>query len=259
MTNEVVDKSWQELAREAQLEREEFRCKVIEQSAAIEQLHAAVKTAQELAATRLMEIHGAHHDIDRLMAACNAEANEVERLRKFIEKRCVGAGPGADAERWRLIDEWRKVKAIPHEPSEQRPADGTRDGDGVWQGGFWHPDLPDPLDEWLQMEFAPKDGTRILALVTEVQFYRDTATPNELIPVVVRWTGEYSGWSMPGHGGLRPTLWLPIKLTNDPQTSDEIRDLACCDKFVRESASEFCATCGYTNLDHLRKRSSLRT
>lgn len=39
-----------------------------------------------------------------------------------------------------------------------------------------------------------------------------------------------------------------------PLASDEIRDLACCDKFVRESASEFCATCGYTNLDHLRKR-----
>jgi len=38
-----------------------------------------------------------------------------------------------------------------------------------------------------------------------------------------------------------------------PLASDEIRDIACCDKFVRESASEFCAECGYTNLDHLRK------
>jgi hypothetical protein len=37
---------------------------------------------------------------------------------------------------------------------------------------------------------------------------------------------------------------------------DAVRDIACCDTFVRESASEFCATCGYTNLDHLRKRSS---
>jgi len=35
--------------------------------------------------------------------------------------------------------------------------------------------------------------------------------------------------------------------------SDEIRDLACCDTFVRESVSEFCSTCGYTNLDHLRR------
>jgi hypothetical protein len=38
--------------------------------------------------------------------------------------------------------------------------------------------------------------------------------------------------------------------------SNVIRDLACCDKFVRSSASEFCDECGYTNLDHLRKRSS---
>ena len=43
---------------------------------------------------------------------------------------------------------------------------------------------------------------------------------------------------------------------NEHQASDEIRDLACCDTFIRESASEFCATCGYTNLDHLRKRAS---
>lgn len=30
------------------------------------------------------EIEGAHHDIDRLMAACTAEANEVERLRAHL-------------------------------------------------------------------------------------------------------------------------------------------------------------------------------
>lgn len=106
----------------------------------------------------------------------------------------------------------------PVEPSAQRGgfaiADGTRDGDGVWKDGFWHPDLPlDPLDAWNGMASAPKDGTRILALVTEKQFYRETATPNELIPVVVRWAGEYQEWSMPGHGGLRPTLWLPIRLS----------------------------------------------
>ena len=34
---------------------------------------------------------------------------------------------------------------------------------------------------------------------------------------------------------------------------------ACCDTFVRESASNFCATCGYTNLDHLRKRSAVKS
>jgi hypothetical protein len=45
LTNEVVNKSWQELAREAQLEREEFRCKVIEQSAEIERLRAIVRDA----------------------------------------------------------------------------------------------------------------------------------------------------------------------------------------------------------------------
>lgn len=39
-----------------------------------------------------------------------------------------------------------------------------------------------------------------------------------------------------------------------PLKSDVIRDLACCDTFVPESASEFCATCGYANVDHLRKR-----
>ena len=41
--------------------------------------------------------------------------------------------------------------------------------------------------------------------------------------------------------------------------SDDIRDLASCDKFTRESASEFCATCGYTNLDHLRRHARNRT
>lgn len=54
--------------------------------------------------------------------------------------------------------------------------------------------------------------------------------------------------------------WSDIKRGKEPAAkplaSDEIRDLACCDKFVRESASEFCARCGYTNLDHLRKRSA---
>lgn len=66
--------------------------------------------------------------------------------------------------------------------------------------------------------------------------------------------------------GLRNELleWLRCKLADsrsekadEPRlATDEIRDLACCDTFVRESANELCATCGYTNLDHLRKRSS---
>jgi hypothetical protein len=63
------------------------------------------------------------------------------------------------------------------------------------------------------MDSAPKDGTRVLALVAEKQFYRDTDTPNELIPVVVRWAGKHQEWSMPGIGGLRPTLWQPIVLS----------------------------------------------
>jgi hypothetical protein len=33
----------------------------------------------------------------------------------------------------------------------------------------------------------------------------------------------------------------------------EDQNLAC-EKFVRESASDFCAVCGYRNIDHLRKR-----
>jgi len=50
----------------------------------------------------------------------------------------------------------------------------------------------------------------------------------------------------------------PPQKANEPtRPADEIRDLACCDTFVRESASEFCATCGYTNLDHLRRRAAL--
>ncbi len=71
----------------------------------------------------------------------------------------------------------------------------------------------DPLDAWRDMASAPKDGTRILALVTQKQFYPNTLTPDELIPAVVRWTGEYSEWSMMGIGGLRPTLWQPIVLS----------------------------------------------
>ena len=73
----------------------------------------------------------------------------------------------------------------------------------------------DPLDAWRDMDSAPKDGTRILALVAEGQFYPNCLTPNELIPVVVRWTGEYSGWSIMGVGGLRPTLWQPIVLSEN--------------------------------------------
>ena len=51
-----------------------------------------------------------------------------------------------------------------------------------------------------------------------------------------------------------------LALELDPETkparlaTDEIRDLSCCDSFVREAASEFCAECGYTNVDHLRRR-----
>lgn len=49
----------------------------------------------------------------------------------------------------------------------------------------------------------------------------------------------------------------PAQKASEPRLeSDVIRDLACCDRFVRSSASEFCDECGYTNLDHLRKRSS---
>lgn len=82
-----------------------------------------------------------------------------------------------------------------------------------------NPALPaDPLDGWEGMESAPKDGTRVLALVTQKQFYRDTQTPNELIPVVVRWGGEYQEWSMPGLGGLRPTLWKSIELSEKSPT-----------------------------------------
>ncbi len=99
------------------------------------------------------------------------------------------------------------------------PADGTIDGGGVWRGGLWHPNPPDPLDEWEDMSSAPKDGRWILALVTQDQFYRDTDKPNELRPVVVRWSGELTGWGMMGHGGLRPTLWLPIRATEPPSAS----------------------------------------
>lgn len=60
----------------------------------------------------------------------------------------------------------------------------------------------------------------------------------------------HSGKHRAEHGDGGTTLWV------DPVASDPLRDLACCGTFVRESASEFCATCGYTNLDHLRKRSA---
>lgn len=90
------------------------------------------------------------------------------------------------------------------------PPDGTIDGSGVWRGGFWHPNRPEPLDAWLDMDLAPKDGSRILALVPEGQFYRHSDTPNELWPVVVRWQGEHELWGMPGIGGLQPRLWHPI-------------------------------------------------
>lgn len=76
-----------------------------------------------------------------------------------------------------------------------------------------HEPSADPLDAWSDIHSAPKDGNRILALVPERQFYANTDTPNELIPVVVRWVGEFQGWTMPGISGLRPVLWQSIRLT----------------------------------------------
>lgn len=188
------------------------------------------------------------------MREATAEIDRLQGEYAEMQARCAAAvwlipADKLCGELQKLRDEF-KARLAP-EPCEQRPADGTRDGDGVWQGGFWHPDTPDPLDEWQLMEFAPKDGARILALITEVQLYRDTATPNELIPVVVKWTGEYSGWSMPGHGGLRPTLWLPIKLTNDSQgasrdaSSDDPSKVNCiiCGKLWGEHSAQEQADC----------------
>ena len=63
-------------------------------------------------------------EIERLNKKCDALAyllygpntyrplnpleEEIGRLREFIEKRCIGSGQGADAERWRMIEQWRK-------------------------------------------------------------------------------------------------------------------------------------------------------
>lgn len=47
--DQVIDKSWQELAREAQLEREELRCKTVEQAVEIERLLAKNEQLEFLA------------------------------------------------------------------------------------------------------------------------------------------------------------------------------------------------------------------
>jgi hypothetical protein len=184
-------------------------CEWIELGDEISQLRGNLSLAEEGLANYALEVERKNSLIDAQDAAQTSLHAENVRLRVALQEI---ADSNECPELPQMARDALGNKQPADEPSEQRPADGTRDGDGVWQGGFWHPDPPDPLDEWLLMEFAPKDGTRILALVTEVQFYRDTETPNELIPVVIKWTGEYSGWSMPGQGGLRPTLWLPIKV-----------------------------------------------
>jgi hypothetical protein len=65
---------------------------------------------------------------------------EIERLQARVDSLMLEYCPSemTDAQR----EEWAKHQRPSSEPNEQRPADGTRDGDGVWQGGFWHPDAP---------------------------------------------------------------------------------------------------------------------
>jgi len=88
---------------------------------------------------------------------------------------------------------------------------------GVEMLGSWvrEEDIPAPeTSAWQPIETAPKDGSRILAYFDYNPIYRDSS--ERWFIAVVRWTGEYGMWSMPGTGGLSPKLWQPIRYPNDP-------------------------------------------
>jgi len=65
---------------------------------------------------------------------------------------------------------------------------------------------------WQPIETAPKDGSSILAYFDYNPIYRDSS--EKWFCTVVRWSGEYSMWSMPGISGLSPKLWQPITYPN---------------------------------------------
>lgn len=80
-------------------------------------------------------------------------------------------------------------------------------------------DKKSPSDEtkcvgWQPIDTAPKDGSRILAYFDYNPIYRESS--ERWFVAVVRWTGDYGMWSMPGTGGLSPKLWQPIRYPNDP-------------------------------------------
>jgi hypothetical protein len=62
---------------------------------------------------------------------------------------------------------------------------------------------PEPRG-WQPIETAPKDGTHILAWLPNFREYG-----GEPHVMTVKWTGPWTGWSIPGHGQLNPTYWMP--------------------------------------------------
>jgi hypothetical protein len=66
----------------------------------------------------------------------------------------------------------------------------------------------EPSDDWRPIATAPKDGMHILAYFDHDPVYRSDDPSDRM--AVVRWSGEYTGWSMPGIGGLSPVLWKPL-------------------------------------------------
>ena len=76
---------------------------------------------------------------------------------------------------------------------------------------------------WQPIETAPKDGSFILAYFDYNPIYRDSS--EKWFCTVVRWSGEYSMWSMPGISGLSPKLWQPITYPNGVVSANGLKSL----------------------------------
>jgi hypothetical protein len=118
---------------------------------------------------------------------------------------------------------------------------------------------------WQPIATAPKDGAHILAYFDHDPVYRSDEPSDRM--AVVKWSGKFSMWTMPGISGLSPVLWKPLKRpalkTSAPQSvaaveTSETRRFApgeCnCRAEAKEAAPRACPIHGTSHLSAARSR-----